>query len=326
MKSENFRLCWNLINLRPLGKIQNFADGNREDLLGYETFDDIHYEVNGMLENPSTNENPSDLIVNFKKYKLGDSCPMSFKGISYLDSIFLKRFFARTNKNQSLMEAANDKVQILRVVSHLVKTGEKVTPNAILSNLKFLVRTPGHFFPVAAKTIFETYSIPKTLCFDPFVGWGGRTLGSICAKVYGIVGCDLQLEVIDGCRKIATDFSNLSPTITDFHVQDSLEFLHNSADKFGLIFTSPPYMDTEDYGVESDAMRADWIDSFVFPLIEQFRRHLSPNGKVALHLKDLKGAPTFTAYHSAMKAFGFKHIAKHRYGRTWTQGVHIYGM
>ena len=47
---------------------------------------------------------------------------------------------------------------------------------------------------------------------------------------------------------------------------------------------------------------------------------------VALHLKDLKGAPTFTACHSAMKASGFSQINRHKYGRTWTQAVYIYSL
>lgn len=93
-----------------------------------------------------------------------------------------------------------------------------------------------------------------------------------------------------------------------------------------MIFTSPPYMDTEDYGIQSDSMRADWLDSFVFPLVEQFKSHLAKGGKIALHLKDVKGAPTFTAYHAAMKGCGFEQVARHKYGRTWMQAVYIYSL
>ncbi|OPZ38863.1 MAG: hypothetical protein BWY99_01536 [Synergistetes bacterium ADurb.BinA166] len=91
-----------------------------------------------------------------------------------------------------------------------------------------------------------------------------------------------------------------------------------------MIFTSPPFMDTEDYGTQSDSMRQDWIESFVLPFIQACRSRLAPGGRLALHLKDVKGAPTFTAYHMAALGAGFKQIAKHKYGRSWTQSVYVY--
>lgn len=325
MDSENFFLCWDLKNLRPLSDRRNLEEGNRRDLIDYVTFDSLCQDLRDALTNPIVRERPDAIMRKLSRQRaLTDACPMGTVGLSYLDSIFTQRFRARSSRRMSLEDAVQDKHQVLRVVVHLISRGERVSSGAILSNLKYLIRTPGHFFPSAAKAIFDTYSVSGTSCFDPCLGWGGRTLGAICSKVDKIVGCDIQDGTVNGCRRVARDLSALSPTKSEFHVGDSLEYLRHTEEKFGLVFTSPPYMDTEDYGVESDSMREDWVDSFVFPLVEQFKRHLMDDGKVALHLKDVKGAPTFTAYHSAMKAFGFKQTARHRYGRTWTQAVYVY--
>lgn len=324
MESENFRLCWDLKNLRPLSTAQNFADGNREDLISFPNFDSAMDELTRFVEFPKTNETPADIFAKLSQLKLGDPCPMTFCGISYLDTLFAKRFSTKTVGNLSLADAAKNKESVLTVMAHLVKNGDKATVGSMLSNLKFLVRTPGHFFPGAASAIWSKYALSGSPCFDPFLGWGGRTLGAMCSDMDKLVGCDLQSEVVDSCSILSKVFSGLSKTRTEFHHQDALSFLRSTDEKFGMIFTSPPYMDTEDYGIQSDSMRAEWLDSFVFPLIEQFGAHLVEGGKVALHLKDIKGAPTFTAYHAAMRGCGFKQIARHKYGRTWTQAVYIY--
>ena len=327
MKDIGFQLCWSLCNLRPQESHQNFADGNKSDLFGeFNSFQDIMDRLQNQLHNPPAGDPPILIMEKFKNLQLGESCPMTFYGLSYLDSKFLNRFFAKTLNNQSLIEATSDPFTVLRVITHLIQSGERITLSAILSNLKYITRTPGPFFPASACAIWRKYAPPGSLVFDPFLGWGGRTLGAICADVGKLVGCDLQSEVVDGCRKVAQDFAALSKVQTEFHHSDCLSFLRSTPDKYDLIFTSPPYMDTENYGVESDAMRQNWIDDFVFPFVEECNKHLASGGHIALHLKDLKGAPTFTAYHAAMKAAGFKQIARHRYGRTWTQAVYVYGI
>jgi hypothetical protein len=85
-------------------------------------------------------------------------------------------------------------------------------------------------------------------------------------------------------------------------------------------------MDTEEYGIESDSMRQNWLDDFIFPFIEECARHLTGEGHLALHLKDIKGAPTFTADHAAAKAAGFKQIARYKYSRTWAQAIYVYSL
>ncbi len=59
---------------------------------------------------------------------------------------------------------------------------------------------------------------------------------------------------------MAADLADSSKSSSEFHHVDALQFLRGTDERFGLIFSSPPYMDTEDYGVESDAVLVEGGD------------------------------------------------------------------
>ncbi len=326
MDSDLFRMCWSLENLRPLDSVQNFRDGDRSDLLGpVRDIREVFREVRELPVSPAFDGALRPIFDYLSSVgPAGASCSMGHVGLRYLDSIFSQRFRARTGRMPSVEDALLDDWRIFRALISMVQKGKHYSPTLVHSNLRFQVMGPGHFFPSAAASVIKAHLLPGGSMFDPFLGWGGRTLGAICSGVGRLVGCDLQDGIPESCKLMAADFSEWSGASTEFHGTDSLQFLKSSSEIFDLIFTSPPYLDSEDYGVESDSMRSDWIDSFVFPLAEQFRSHLSKGGKVALHLKDLKGAPAYSVYHSAMKAAGFSQVCKHRYSRTWSQAVYVY--
>ena len=236
-----------------------------------------------------------------------------YAGLEYLDSVLTGRFKSRSTGKKNLVESVSDYETVMRVVAYLISNDKHVNVHSIITNMKFVAKTPGNFFPSAAYMIYKNHCVSGSSVFDPFLGWGGRTLGGVIAGVGRFVGCDLQPNVVDGCQKIASDFATASNTKTEFHNVDSLEFLKNSNEKFGLIFTSPPYFNTENYNVKSDSMGENWLKLFVFPLTEQFRKHLTDDGCVALHLKDITGAPAYTAYYSAMICAGFEEVKKYTY-------------
>lgn len=326
MDSELFRMCWDLDNLRPLESSKNFIEGNREHLLGpMRNIHDIFREVqNTPLASPFSG---SLFDIYSRLSDVGpakDSCSMRQIGLNYLDSIFLQRFSARTGKMPAFSEAVFDEKRIFRALLNMVKKEKHYSPGLVHSNLRFQVRLPGHFFPAAAASVVRTHLPLGGSIFDPFLGWGGRILGSICAGAGRVVGCDIQDDIPDNCRRVATDLSPFAVFSTEFHSMDCLKYLQETDEKFDLVFTSPPYFNTENYGVESDAMREGWIDTFVLPFAKEVRNRLQPKGRVALHLKDVEGSATFTAYHSAMRAAGFSSIMKHRYSRTWSQAIYVY--
>lgn len=324
MDSELFKMCWSLENLRPLEAEKNLKDGNREHLLGksrniYEIFREV---AEAKLSKPWDGELSEVISALSSIPAVKESCSMSQIGLSYLDSIFTQRFSSNTIRMPSLVEAVSDYHRIFRALLYITEKGRKYTPESIQSNLKYQIMLPGHFFPSAAASVIAKYLPQGGSFFDPFLGWGGRTLAALCSPASRIVGSDLQPGIAGNCEVMASAISG--EVSTEFHTVDALEFLKGSDEKFDLIFTSPPYYDTENYGVKSDSMSEDWIDLFVFPFTSELKRHLKPGGKVCLHLKDISGAAALTAYHSGMKASGFSKVAKHRYSKSWSQAIYVY--
>jgi len=326
MDSDLFRWCWDLKNLRPLNAHRNMQEGNREDLLGpvrdirlileelkdYQSFDNLKESVDQVLAK----------LAGVKP--VNQSCPMGFAGLNYLDSIFTHRFAASTDRFLSLHQALADDQMVLNAIRYIITKGWVVNKETVYSVLRYNVRTPGHFFPTAAAAILRKYTDSSSYVHDPFLGWGGRSLAALAVGVRKFTGTDLQAKTVEGCRTMHSQVSGLSKTDFLPVLGDALVYLQGMKDSPDFIFTSPPFLSTENYGVDHDSMNEQWIDNFIFPICREFNRVLAPAGHVALHLKDLKGAPTFTAYHSAMLASGFQKINVHRYGRGWTQGVHVY--
>jgi hypothetical protein len=325
MDDDNFHLCWKPINLRPVESRINTLEGNKRNIFGdFDQFDDIMQKLQEYINGSHSSTTPSDIKNHFKNIKLIGSCPMTLCGLDYLDDIFYSRFMANTVSKKSLIEASKDKNEVLKVLVYLVSCGKPITIPSVFSNLKFITKVPGHFFPGAAYSIYDKYALPGVSVFDPFLGWGGRTLGALCANVHEFVGCDLQSGVVDGCKKIYDDFKPLSTTSCEFHQQNCLDFLRSSEKKFGLIFASPPYMNYENYNVKSDLTSGECISEFILPFIGECKKHLLDNGKLILHLKDVKGAPAFTAYFAVVTALGFKQIEHHKYGRNSSQSICVF--
>jgi hypothetical protein len=324
MDSELFKMCWDLKNLRPISSERNIKEGNRQHLFGtHDSIYSIFEEVRShKIHFSGSHQKLFDDLSRI--HAVHEKCPMSFVGLSYLDEIFAARFNSKSVHNDSLNESLKDDWKLFGAILSLVKRGRPTTPHDVIKSLQYGIRMPGHFFPGASVSIIKKYA-NNGVVFDPFLGWGGRTLGAMCSPIQKYTGCDLQRDVVDSCARVHDEFSCLGSRVeTEFMNTDCLEYLKSSNEKFDLIFSSPPFLDTEDYGVESDSMKKDWIDTFCFPLLEIMSDRLFDHGHLAFHLKDIKGSPTFSVYHSAAKAAGFNLIAQHPYGRNWSQSVYVY--
>lgn len=206
MDSDNFLLCWSLNNLRPLESKRNFTEGNRSDSFnGCETFSQfLSYVrntgyVSGVID-------PS--YERLSLMNVDDTLPQPFDGLSYLDSLFPHRFNSCSGQNCSFIDFWNDDLEILRVVAYVVADGRIPTPKIISTNVKFNSSLPAHFYPSAASALVRKYASGGDV-IDPFLGWGGRTLGALCGGAKSICGTDLQPESVDGCRRLVDYYAKI---------------------------------------------------------------------------------------------------------------------
>ena len=128
--------------------------------------------------------------------------------------------------------------------------------------------------PLMAKTIVQYFQAQSIL--DVCTGWGGRMLGSSCAKVCN--NSNVQYTGIEPCLKTYQGLCNIRDTLSLQNVElinDTAEnILANMSDDkiFDMALTSPPYYNLEIYSDELNqslqyGSYEKWIELFLEPII-----------------------------------------------------------
>lgn len=272
---------------------------------------------------PALKETPAGIFEKLQKVPLTSPLVQNLTGINYLDNMFVHRNDARTDGLPSLNEMWASDRDIIRTVQYIVGTGRYPKPEIVVRNLKFNCLQPSHFFPSAAASIFQEFGVGRD-CYDPFAGWGGRALGALCSGVASLVSTDLQQKSVDQCTKMAEHFADISAVKTEFRHADFSQFMEQTDRRFDFIFTSPPFVSTEDYGLGKSASFREWTNKIVLPLVDGARRVLKPGGKVAIHAQDRKGMPVLSTFMGVFLAAGFRLESEYKYGRKEGQKVIVY--
>lgn len=148
------------------------------------------------------------------------------------------------------------------------------------------VQAVSNFRPTVAKFIYDRYADGYVL--DPCAGYSGRLLGAWTSqKVTHYSGVDPCTETLENgwkavrclqedtlTLKKTTFWENLYHSPGAYLWKQPFEDFY-TPQKFSLVFTSPPYYDTEKYSEESTQsylrypMPAQWRQGFLKPLIEK---------------------------------------------------------
>ena len=270
-----------------------------------------------------------DLSLVYKKLsssKIQGKIPQSYIGLDYLDSIFTHRFLAKTEGLKSFHESFHCETDVINVIRYIRSTNRDPSLEIIIRNLKFNTRIPSHFFPGSSAALLNTFGIGKDV-LDPFAGWGGRALGALCSQVKSFKTLDLQELSLSGCKKMLSDFSEYTK-VNDFSFihDDSLDFMNRTNETYDLIFTSPPFMDTENYGNGTSRSSREWSQFFVIPFVNLCKRVLRSDGTVMIHGQDRPKVPVLTTLITGFLSSGFKIRGEYKYGKTPGQSVILFGV
>lgn len=320
LSDEEFRLCWSLDNLRPLPLGQNYAEGNRSHLfLGVSNWKDLAAWASS-IHLGSSPEEIGDVFPALAEIALDGPCPRESVGLGLLDSIFQHRFDAKTSGKPSLKSACSDPSFVLKVAAYVVGSGRPLSERLFYRNAAFLNKTPAHFFPSAAAALVRRYA-PGGSVVDPFLGWGGRTLGALCGGASSVCGTDLQGLSVSGCRELVSKVSHLRAVDSEFIHSDFASYLEGTPRTFDLLLTSPPFMATEDYGNGGHSDVRSWVENIVHPLVRGAHRVVRSGGHVAIHCQDRSGTPVLTAVLTAFTAASWQKVGEHEYGKASGQVV-----
>jgi hypothetical protein len=151
-------------------------------------------------------------------------------------------------------------------------------------------RLLSQFNPAIARSIMDELGGADVL--DPCAGWGDRLVAAIAgSSARSYTGIDPNTALAPGYATLIARYGDTSRhRVVTAEAQNVLPAMDSS---FDLIFTSPPYFDTERYAEEPSQSFARfpeydaWCTGFYFPVIEHSIRLLRPGGHFALNIADV---------------------------------------
>ena len=140
-------------------------------------------------------------------------------------------------------------------------------------------KAPCQFKPRVASIMAKIFN-PKTV-IDFSAGWGDRAIG-FCAKGVNYIGVDSNINLKNAYEEMSA-FYNIHPAMY-FQKSETFDF---SKHEYDMIFTSPPYFDTEIYEhMDQFDSYKNWSDTFLKPVVTNSWKHLSANGYMCLNIPE----------------------------------------
>lgn len=144
-------------------------------------------------------------------------------------------------------------------------------------------------FPPRVASIVIRHLFDKPIdVLDPTAGFSGRLLGCAASGlVKEYVGIDLSPQTAEGLKKTADFLAEAAPDFKASIIQgDCLQVMPQR--EFDLIFTSPPFLNVEQYkDVPFQSDYDAWMRTFIEPLLTECFVRLKSGGMLALYLEKI---------------------------------------
>ena len=182
------------------------------------------------------------------------------------------------------------------------------SPN--FSNTRRILRTRNktrgatNFSPSFAKFIYDKYVPLDGKVLDPCAGFSSRLIGAIAAnKNIFYHGIDPEGRTAVGDMKCAAFFKEqydmFGHRVYNFKYKFDLGYaeevmLDLKENKYDLVFSSLPYFSLEDYSSDPGQSHhkypeyLEWLEKFVYVIIDESKRILKKEGKLAINIKNVK--------------------------------------
>lgn len=186
----------------------------------------------------------------------------------------------------------NDEL-LKKAIKKRIKYGTNISDGAIRKVLCWFQGTyrVSNFKPTIAKYFYDNYS-GSGVVLDPSSGYGSRLITALSSKhVKKYIGIDPCLETYNGLIQIKTDFDTDNKSI--LYKIPFENYIHNF-EPVDLIFSSPPYFNTEKYDSEMNQSylkfptKELWTNGFLKIYIENSYNFLKKDGYFILNIADVK--------------------------------------
>lgn len=276
----------------------------RNDWLGKEdsVSSDIvkYFRVNGFPHFKITVEQQKKDMDTMKKYLAknniinGDIIKQTMHCLGLCWTYHPHHWDIKCGNGRTPMEVFKDDKLLKKSILKRMKGGSHITPAMIRKNLKVSgTQTVSNFRPSVATTIYNKFAGEGNV-YDPCMGFGGRLIGALCSdRVKNYTGMDPSLKTFNGLSRMAENLNNGKEL--NMYCQPSEQTIPNG--KFDLVFTSPPYFNTEKYSDEPTQSYMKyptyekWFDGFLTKMIDNSLKVLKNNGYLIINIANVKNAP-----------------------------------
>ena len=250
-------------------------------------------------------------IMNSKDILLEDNIlQMNIQGMDLANSYhphMMDAYYITGEK--SPMETFLDDDKLKDCINRWLELGKTPNHSGMRRILKTHDGTKGvvNFKPTIAKFLYDKYVPEGGKILDPCAGYGGRLCGCIASN-RGLFyhGIDPNEKAAIGNMKLAGHFYSQENKNNDVFVYTNKvynfnfrfdlgcaeEVMPNLNEKYSVIFTSPPYVNTEIYSESCDQschkykIYEDWLEKFLWVIVNESKRLLVEGGKLILNIKN----------------------------------------
>lgn len=214
-------------------------------------------------------------------------------GLNSVNAFHPEMWSVQCNDSKTPMEIFQDRNLFMVALRKRIKYSDtRLLDYNIRKSLKaFGTQSVSNFRPTIAKWVYQMFSPDGGDVLDPCAGYGGRLFGAMCSHVGEYVGIDPSEESVTGNINLAITLSNISKGTYPNCLLKKLPFEdYETKRKFDLVFTSPPYFNTEKYSDDSNQSYirypeySNWRDNFLKVLISNSYGMLKENGYLVLNV------------------------------------------
>lgn len=200
----------------------------------------------------------------------------SFVGNRATDFFFFMERKKTPIKNKwSHFTAWNDETQRKRIYEATAKIHSlrqtDLTNGHLIDGMGYLYGTANQFKPVIARYLYATFGATKVLDFS--AGWGGRCLGAMSLDI-DYTGVDTNLALKPLYEKMIKFYPTKSKINMIFKKAEDVDF---SKIDYDFVFTSPPYVNLENYRHMPEYDRITFYEKFLLPVIKRTYDNLPSN-------------------------------------------------
>ena len=226
---------------------------------------------------------------------------------------------------KSCLEAFNNDAHFMRILKSRLGMGTYYNNSGLRKALKLNTGVQGisNFRPTAASSLYLHFldNPSESIVWDPCAGFSGRLLGACLAGVGTYIGSEPCTLTYDGLMETKR-FAEKQPDCTT-----KIQILHQRAEDFpikqkkiDMVFTSPPYFDTEKYSHEPTQSwvqyptKEKWLAGFMKKLIVNAYDNLKDEGILALNVADVRTYPHLVSDTRALAvSLGFQFLGELKY-------------